>query len=233
MLPINVSLFYPYFWMPGIVWPPRWACRFGSQAWWTVARCCQMLSVGTQSLTQIDADIMTLDSYLRPGYLLEMGGFLMKFESALFVIAIWDWRFLNLCDNFGYFFVLDVGCVGIRLSQCRLRQAIILQDAASEPSESLDSFAITWKVTRLNDIFAQPLGVTPDWWTPWNARGGELDDIEAWVKTAVDGGTRFAHGTCFLYRSFLATWWCYNVVCLGMQAIASLYVGVYSIQWMI
>lgn len=89
MLPINVSQFYPI-WMPGIVWPPRWACRFGSQAWWTVARCCQMLSVGTQSLTQIDADIMTLDSYLRPGYLLEMGGFLMKFESALFVIAIWD-----------------------------------------------------------------------------------------------------------------------------------------------
>ena len=171
MLPINVSLFYPYFWMPGIVWPPRWACRFGSQAWWTVARCCQMLSVGTQSLTQIDADIMTLDSYLRPGYLLEMGGFLMKFESALFVIAIWDWRFLNLCDNFGYFFVLDVCCVGIRLSQCRLRQAIILQDAASEPSESLDSFAITWKVTRLNDIFAQPLGVTPDWWTPLKRQG--------------------------------------------------------------
>ena len=49
-----------------------------------------MLSVGTRSLTQIDADIMTLDSYLRPGYLLEMGGFRMKFESALFVIAIWD-----------------------------------------------------------------------------------------------------------------------------------------------
>lgn len=96
--------------MSGIVWPPRWACRFGSQAWWIVARCCQMLSVGTQSLTQIDADIMTLDSYMRPGYLLEMGGFLMKFESALFMIAIWDWRFLNLCNNFATFCVRCVLC---------------------------------------------------------------------------------------------------------------------------
>lgn len=129
---------------------------------------------------------------------------------------------LKLVRQLCYFFVLDVCCVGIRLSQCPSRRAIILQDAASEPSESLDSFAITWKVTRLNDIFGQPLRVTPGLWTPF--RQGRWTWWHRGLKTAVDGGTRFAHGTCCLCRSFLATWWCYNVVCLGMQAIASLWV---------
>lgn len=185
--------------MSGIVWPPRWACRFGSQAY------------GGQVVLLLD--VVSWHSIFDSDRCWHHDAWLL-FEAR---VLTWNGRISDeiwistLCDcNLGlktlklvrqlcYFFVLDVCCVGIRLSQCPSRRAIILQDAASEPSESLDSFAITWKVTRLNDIFGQPLGVTPDLWTPWNARGGELDDIEAWVKTAVDGGTRFAHGTCCLY----------------------------------
>ena len=209
--------------MSGIVWPPRWACRFGSQAYGGQV----VLLLDVVSWHSIfDSDrCWHHDAWLLfEARVLTWNG---RISDEIWISTIYDsnlgLKILKLVRQLCLLFcVRCVLCWNQTIS-------VSFETCHNLARRSIRTIRVSWFLrnnlkghqikrhlrptvgsnTRLvNSLKRQGR------WTWWHRGLGE-NCSGWWYKVC-------AWNLLLVYRSFLATWWCYNVVCLGMQAIASL-----------